>query len=194
MARWIKKHFKELFSRLGVVSQSSVCETESIVAADGVQHAAAVQRPEPQMLDEKRDDGSGFNRRVTWKRFNPTDVELLPLHERRSRSIEIRSATPNRDDCLVEVSEGRFAVHDANGAVREWPSLRVVHEAVNCLLRWTSNEEHRCLSAVPNSASHISRQLQLAGAFHRDVGSSARFGTGTNYSIGVSDDFRIREM
>jgi hypothetical protein len=40
------------------------------------------------MLDENRDNGSDFNRRVMWKRFNPTDVELLPPHERGSRSVE----------------------------------------------------------------------------------------------------------
>src|SRR5438445_12319777 len=39
----IKEHVEELFARLGVVRQSSVCEAESTVPADVVQHATAVQ-------------------------------------------------------------------------------------------------------------------------------------------------------
>jgi hypothetical protein len=121
------------------------CEAESTVTADVVQHAAAVQRPEPQVLDENRDDGSSFNGRVTRKRLNPTDVELLPRHERRPPSIEIRFATPNRDCRLIEIAARRFAVHHANRAVRKWQFPGVAHEAVDCLSRWTSNKEHQCL-------------------------------------------------
>src|SRR5260221_6580606 len=97
------------------------------------------------MLYENRDDGSDFKGRVKWKRFNPTDVELLPRHECRSRSIEIRPATPNRDDRLIKVAAGRVAVHNANRPVRERQFLRVTHEAVDCLSRWTSSKEHQCL-------------------------------------------------
>ena len=101
----IEEHLEELLAGLGVIRQRAVGEAESRVAmrADVVDDATAIQGPEPEMAHEHRHHGSDRERSVVRKRFNPTNVELPPSHQRGFRAFEIGVAAANGHDRLIEI-------------------------------------------------------------------------------------------
>src|SRR5262249_20189983 len=77
----VDEDLEELLAALGVVGQRSVSEakpSQIIQAAASVKNTATVQGPEPKMSNQDGDDRADCERRLTRKRFNPADIELLP--------------------------------------------------------------------------------------------------------------------
>ena len=59
-ARRIQEHLEQFFAAFGAVSQRSVRETEASFRFHAIDDAAAVQRPESDVANEKRDDRGGL--------------------------------------------------------------------------------------------------------------------------------------
>jgi len=145
----IDEDLEQLLARLRVVRQRSVGEAESSITirtADAVENTAAVQGPEAEMADEHGHDGSDGDRRVLRKRFDPTDVELLPRDQRIACSLEIGWAAPDRDDRLVEIVADRPIADDSDRPIRERQLLRVTEKTFDCLSGRTSSQEHESLN------------------------------------------------
>ena len=116
----------------------------------GVEHAASVQRPETQMIDENREDGSHRNWCVLRECFDPTNVEVLQGEQRSACTFEVgfsrpmtnsASSTPRRDASLARVRWGR-----TTAAVP-----RFEKEAVDRRPGWTLSQEHRFLTQTAGS-------------------------------------------
>ena len=84
-----------------------------------VQHAAAVERPEPQMVNEHGDNGPGREGRRSRKHLHPAKREMLPRYQRGFGVLEDRLAMPERDDRFIEVVAFRWAPGNADGMVGE---------------------------------------------------------------------------
>jgi hypothetical protein len=141
----VDEDLEELFAALGVVRQRSVCEakpSDVSRAAETVENTATVQGPEPEMSDQNRLDRPNCDRRVPRERFDPADVELLPLQQRRPRSLEIGLAVPDCDCQLVEVPAGRAGSDDSDRPVRKGQIPRFADETIDDVTSRTSSQEH----------------------------------------------------
>jgi hypothetical protein len=56
---------------------------------DAVQNPATIQRPESEVADENRHDGSSRYGCMPRKRFDPADVELFPGKQGGACSLEV---------------------------------------------------------------------------------------------------------
>ena len=84
-----------------------------------VDHATPVQRPEPEVANEHRDNGAGRNRGRGWPHLDPVEVKVLPRHERRLRAFESLLPVTDGHGCLVEVVPCCRGLRDTDASVRE---------------------------------------------------------------------------
>ena len=87
--------------------------------AEPVQHAAAVEGPEPQMVNEHGDDGPRRQRRCPRKDLYPIEREMLPRYQRGFGALEDLLAMPKSDDRFIKVVTFWRTPGNADGIVGE---------------------------------------------------------------------------
>lgn len=157
----IDEHLEELFAALRVAGQRAIGEAppaDAICATHAVEHPAPVQRPEPEMADEHGNVGSRGHRKMPRKGFHPTQIGLLPRHQRGSPPFEIAFPPPNHDRHVVDRVAERVSGVDPLRGVGERPCPLVTQEPVDGVERWPSCQDHRdqAVAPSPNSASRTS--------------------------------------
>jgi hypothetical protein len=91
------------------------------------------------VADKERNVSARLYRCAPREGLNPADLELLPRHQRGSRSREIRFAAPNGHTRLIDVRACGAGFQQSYWAVRQRQLLRFANEPRDALCRRTSS-------------------------------------------------------